>query len=79
MKVTVELSDNDLKEVCRVTGQKKKGPAIRMLIVDTLMLKKRERLAEKFISGEWGVELSGLEARIAAERDAETHRGKKWR
>ena len=73
------MSDNDLKEVCRVTGQKKKGPAIRMLIVDALMLKRRERLAEKFVSGEWGVELSGLEKSVAAERNAELARGRKWR
>ena len=79
MKVTVDLSDSDIKEVCRVTGQSKKGPAIRMLIVDTLMLKRRERLAEKFISGEWGVELSTFEAGLAAERDAGAARGKKWR
>lgn len=50
-----------------------------MLIVDTLMLKRRERLAEKFISGEWGVNLSAFETGVAAERGAEAARGKKWR
>ncbi len=79
MKITVELSDKEVEEVCRVTGQSKKGPAIRMLVVDTLMLKRREKLAEKFISGEWGVSLSPFEASVAAERGAEAARGKKWR
>ena len=79
MKITVELSDSELKEVCRLTGQSKKGPAIRMLIVDTLMLKRRERLAEKFISGEWGVGLVAFESSVAAERGAEVKRAKKWR
>ncbi len=79
MKVTVELSDSELKEVCRITGQSKKGPAIRMLVVDTLMLKRRERLAEKFISGEWGVDLPSFEPSVAKERGAEVLRAKKWR
>lgn len=79
MKITVDLSDSELKQVCQVTGQSKKGPAIRMLIVDTLMLKRRERLAEKFISSTWGVDLSSFESGVAAERNAETARGKKWR
>lgn len=79
MKITVDLSDSELKQVCRVTGQSKKGPAIRMLIVDTLMLKRRERLAEKFISGAWGVDLSSFESGVAAERNTEAARGKKWR
>ncbi|MEO8359225.1 MAG: hypothetical protein ABI672_04270 [Vicinamibacteria bacterium] len=79
MKVTVELSESELKEVCRVTGQPKKGPAIRMLVVNTLLLKRREQLAEKFISGEWGVALDGVEAGMAAEAKTEFSRAKKWR
>jgi hypothetical protein len=79
MKITVEISDSDLKEVCRVTGERKKGPAIRKLVADALLLKQRAALAQKFISGKWGVELKGLEASKAAGRrkgaDAET----RWR
>lgn len=61
MKITVELSDSDVKEICQVTGEHKKGPAIRKLVTDALMLKRREKLAQKFISGKYGVELKGLE------------------
>ena len=61
MKITVDISDSDLKEVCRLTGERKKGPAIRKLVTDALMLKRREKLAQKFIAGEWGVELKGFE------------------
>jgi hypothetical protein len=72
MKITVEISDSDLKEICQVTGEKKKGPAIRKLVTDALRLKRREMLALKFISGEWGVELKGFEAGQTADRQADT-------
>ena len=68
MKVTVEFPDSDLKEICRVTGERKKGPAIRKLVLDALMMKRREEVANKFISGEWGAELAGFEAGRAAGR-----------
>lgn len=79
MKITVELPDSDIKEICRMTGQRKKGPAIRQLVTDALLLKRREKLAQKFIDGEWGVELKGLEAAQAADRDADRQRDKRWR
>ena len=44
MKITVEISDSEVKEICRVTGERKKGPAIRKLVTDALMLKRRESL-----------------------------------
>ncbi len=79
MKVTVELSESDLRKVCKVTGVSKKGPAIRMLVIDALMLKRRERLAQKFISGEWGLGLDGVAAGMAADRQSEGRRATKWR
>ena len=68
MKITVELSETDLKEICRLTGERKKGPAIRKLVADALLMKRREIVARKFLSGEWGVELKGFEAAQEAER-----------
>ncbi len=79
MKITVEISDSEIKEICRVTGERKKGPAIRKLVVDALMLKRREKLAQKFIDGEWGVELKGVEAARSAERAAEDQTAERWR
>ena len=79
MKITVELSDSDLKEICRVTGEKKKGPAIRKLVADALCLKRRQELAEKFISGEWGVELKGFEEAQAAEEQVDSRSERRWR
>ena len=79
MKITVELSDSDLVDICRMTGEKKKGPAIRQMVVDALMMKRREEIARKFITGKLGAELSGFEAARAADRKAAKTRGFKWR
>ena len=79
MKITVEISDSDLKEVCQVTGEKKKGPAIRKLVADALMLKRREKLAQKFIDAEWGAELKGFEDSQTLDRDADSRGEKRWR
>ena len=54
MKITVELPENDLRDICRITGEKKKGPAIRKLLADALMLQRRREIAEKYVSGELG-------------------------
>jgi hypothetical protein len=62
MKISVEITASEMKEICRVTGESKKGPAIRKLVAEALMLKRREKVAQKFITGEWGVELRGFEA-----------------
>jgi hypothetical protein len=79
MKVTVDISDSDLKEICRVTGESKKGPAIRKLVTQALMLKRREKLAGKFMTGQWGVELQGFEGAQAADRRADTQGEDRWR
>ena len=74
MKITVDISDSDLKEVCRVTGEKKKGPALRRAILDALKMRQREEIAAKFISGEWGVELAGYEAEKRRTKAADRRR-----
>ena len=79
MKITVDMSDSDIKEICRLTGEKKKGPAIRKLAADALMLKRREKLAQKFITGEWGVELKGLETGQTADHEADRRCEERWR
>ena len=79
MKITVELSDSELREICRITGESKKGPAIRKLMIDALRMKRRERITQKFISGEWGVELKGFEEGRAVDKQAEDQGEKSWR
>lgn len=61
MKVSVELSENELKEIIRHAGVKKKGPAIRKFLVDGLMLRRRRDLSRKVLSGETTVEFPNWE------------------
>ncbi len=63
MKVTVDIPDEDLADICRFTGESREGPALLRFITDALMMKRREQIARKFVSGEWGVEMEGWEAR----------------
>ena len=79
MKITVEMSAVEIKEICRVTGERKKGPAIRKLVADALMLKRREELVRKFIEGEWGVSLKGFEEGQAIDREAARASEQRWR
>jgi hypothetical protein len=68
MKVTVELSDQEMAEVIELTGERKKGPAIRRLMAEALQQRRRARIAERFLSGEWGVDLEGFEAEQERDR-----------
>lgn len=58
MKVTVEMSDIEIKEVLKYSGERMKGPAIRHLAIEELNYRKRLEMNAKFHSGEWGVELA---------------------
>ena len=78
MKVTVDISASELDEIRSYTGESKKGPAIRKMVIDALLLKRREKLSQKFISGAWGVELDGFEAGRAADRETAKIRAGKW-
>lgn len=68
MKISVELSDTELRDVLRFTGKKQKGPAIRKLLLDALMLRRRAATTEKFMSGEWSVQFKGFEKQRALDR-----------
>jgi hypothetical protein len=68
MKVTVELSDQEMAEILNLTGERKKGPAIRRLMEEALQQRRRARIAQRFLSGEWGVELETYEADQEGER-----------
>jgi hypothetical protein len=61
MKVTVEISDKEMQEVLELTGETQKGNAIRQLMEEALQFRRRAQIAERFIRGEWGVELVSFE------------------
>jgi len=46
---------------------------------DKAMLKRRKALTQKFVSGEWGVELAGYEAGREADRRSAAQREGAWR
>jgi hypothetical protein len=79
MKITVELPEAELREICELTGIRKKGPAIRKLLGDSLMLQRRLRISQKFLTGEWSAELDGHEAAKIAEREEARTLAEKWR
>ncbi|WP_255018646.1 hypothetical protein [Cyanobium sp. WKJ7-Wakatipu] len=68
MKVTVELSDAEMTEILELTGERKKGPAIRRLMEEALQQHRRAQIAKRFLIGEWGVELESYEADQGRER-----------
>jgi hypothetical protein len=68
MKVTVELSDTEMAEILELTGERKKGPAIRRLMEEALQQHRRAQIAQRFLSGEWAVQLESYEADQERER-----------
>jgi hypothetical protein len=79
MKITVDLSDKDLREISRVTGEKKKGPAIRKFVLEELMMRRRRQFVEKCISGEFGLEFKDYERGQKLERKAAERMDALWR
>ena len=71
MKVTVEFSDHEMAEILDLTGERKKGPAIRRLMAEALQQRRRAQIAQRFLSGEWGVELESFEADQQRDRQRE--------
>ena len=63
MRITVEIPESEINEICLATGERKKGPAIRKLVTEALRMKRRAVLAQKFIDGDAGVELNSLQAK----------------
>ncbi len=79
MKITVELPDSELQEICEITGIRKKGPAIRKLVEDSLMIERRKRIARKFMDGTYSAELSGIEEAKESGRKASQTLSELWR
>jgi len=79
MKITVDLPESELTEICEITGIAKKGPAIRKLLADTLQTQRRAKIAEKFLTGQWSAELKAFEACKAADRSQSRTLSEQWR
>ncbi|MCT0199234.1 hypothetical protein KQ313_06040 [Synechococcus sp. CS-1325] len=59
-----------MREILELSGERKKGPAIRRLLEQALQQRRRAQIAQRFLSGEWGVELEGYEADQERDRQA---------
>ena len=57
MRITVEISDKESEEMRLLSGERKKGPAIRKLALESLALRRREALLQNVVSGKTSVDL----------------------
>lgn len=51
MRITFDIDANDLKAIQKLTGQKKKAPAISQALADFLDMQERRAFIEKALSG----------------------------
>lgn len=77
MKVTIDLSTAQVKEIIHMTGKRSTGLAVRKLVLDVLQMNRRGQIAGKFISGRWGGDLSGFEAGRLSDRSVARKRAGK--
>jgi len=65
MRITIEIDANNLKKVQKITGQKKKSPAISRALADFLRMRERRAFIEKALAGQTDYPLTNeeLEAR----------------
>jgi Arc/MetJ family transcription regulator len=65
MRVTIDIDANDLVQIQRITGQKKKSPAISQALSDFVRQQQRRRFLERVLLGRTDYALTNdeLEAR----------------
>jgi hypothetical protein len=51
MKISIEISEKDLVDIMRLTGVKKKGPAVVQFLQAGLQLSRRRELTEEVLAG----------------------------
>lgn len=68
MKITVDVPENDLKDIIRFSGEKKKGPAIVKFLAGGLMLRRRRELSDEVLSGKVRLDFPNYEAMQALDR-----------
>jgi hypothetical protein len=57
MRITVEFAESEINEITRYAEERKKGPAIRKLALEALMLRKRRFMSERIMAGRLTVEI----------------------
>lgn len=65
MRITIDIAAGDLKQIQKLTGEKKKSPAVAQALADYLRQQQRQRFIERAINGQTHFSLTNeeLEAR----------------
>ena len=69
MRITVDLDDKDIAVVRRLTGIRKKSPAVALAVQEFIRQKERELFLKKVLAGETDYALSNDELEAAAKWD----------
>lgn len=66
MKVTVDIKPQDLKDVMRLSGEKRRSAALQKFLSNSLQLSRRREVLDKFLTGEWSTEgATGAEKKLS--------------
>jgi hypothetical protein len=71
--------DETVAELLRAGLAVSSTPSVTSFRPDDSMLAGRKRIAGKFLTGEWGVELTGFTEGRVADRESATMRDRAWR
>lgn len=65
MRITIDIDAGELNQVQKITGQKKKSPAVRQALSAFLKWKERQKLVERALAGQTDFSMTNeeLEAR----------------
>jgi hypothetical protein len=61
MRITVEIDAIELRQLQKVTGQKKKSPAVTQAVTQFLKLQERQKFIERVLSGQTDFSLTNDE------------------
>lgn len=70
MRITIEIDENNLSEILKATGEKKKSPAIRRALEEYVAERKKKNFLRKVIQGQSDYGLSNQELEALGMYDA---------
>ena len=61
MRITFEIDANELRQIQKITGQKKKSPAISRALADFLRMRQKDAFIAKALAGQTNCALTNQE------------------
>jgi len=58
MRFTIEMDADDMRRIQRITGKKKKSPAVRQAVTEFLKLRERQEFVRRVLAGQTDYSLS---------------------